>query len=166
MKKLKDFLYDKNDILIALVILIVAGLLIVWRIDSIMKYPDTLISETSTDNTTEESAIDEKDKSKDESKKDKEENSSQDNSSNSEAENTPAGVYSNGTLTGDITVTVAGGSVTGAVDSLIAVGLFDSYADFETACANAGVSPDSIKAATFTFAAGSTKADIAAKVTQ
>ena len=31
MKKFKDFLYDKNDILIALLILIVAALIITWR---------------------------------------------------------------------------------------------------------------------------------------
>ncbi len=39
MKGLKDFIYDKNDILIALVILILAALLIIWRMDVIMAYP-------------------------------------------------------------------------------------------------------------------------------
>ena len=33
MKKFKDFLYDKNDILIALLILIVAALIITWRMN-------------------------------------------------------------------------------------------------------------------------------------
>ena len=49
MKKFKDFLYDKNDIIIALLILVVASLLIIWRMEAIMEYPKTLISDT--DNT-------------------------------------------------------------------------------------------------------------------
>ena len=48
MKKLKDFFYDKNDILIALAILIIAALLIVWRMEIIMDYPRTLAEETGT----------------------------------------------------------------------------------------------------------------------
>ena len=46
MKSLKDFIYDKNDIIIALVILILAALLIVWRMDAIMEYPQTLAQQT------------------------------------------------------------------------------------------------------------------------
>jgi hypothetical protein len=45
MNKLKDILYDKNDILIALIILIIAGLLINNRINVIMDYPSTLVAE-------------------------------------------------------------------------------------------------------------------------
>ena len=58
MKGLKDFLYDKNDILIALIILIVAALLIVWRMDVIMEYPHTLAEETGTQVTTDDTAVD------------------------------------------------------------------------------------------------------------
>ena len=57
MKAFKDFLYDKNDILIALVILLIAGLLIVWRMEVIMDYPQTLAKETDTTKTTEQSAV-------------------------------------------------------------------------------------------------------------
>ena len=45
MKKFKDFLYDKNDILIALLILVAAALLIIWRMEAIMEYPKTLLSD-------------------------------------------------------------------------------------------------------------------------
>lgn len=44
MKKFKDFLYDKNDILIALIILVAAALLILWRMEVIMAYPQTVFS--------------------------------------------------------------------------------------------------------------------------
>jgi len=48
MKKLKDIFYDKNDILIALVIVSVAALVIVTRIDSILAYPASLIADSGT----------------------------------------------------------------------------------------------------------------------
>ena len=44
MKKFKDFLYDKNDILIALLILVAAAFLILWRMEAIMAYPQTVFS--------------------------------------------------------------------------------------------------------------------------
>lgn len=42
MNKLKDFFYNKNDIIIVLIILIIAGLIIYTRIDAIMAYPEKL----------------------------------------------------------------------------------------------------------------------------
>lgn len=44
MNKIKDIIYNKNDILIILIILAVAGLLIWSRIDVIMDYPSKLIA--------------------------------------------------------------------------------------------------------------------------
>lgn len=38
MKKLKDFIYDYNDVLVALIIVIVAGIIIFWRINVVMSY--------------------------------------------------------------------------------------------------------------------------------
>lgn len=45
MEKLKDILYDKNDLLVALIILLVAGIIITTRINVIMNYPQTLTAE-------------------------------------------------------------------------------------------------------------------------
>ena len=53
MNKLKDIIYDKNDIFIALIIVIIAGLIIHNRIEIIMAYPSELIAET----TAKESAV-------------------------------------------------------------------------------------------------------------
>lgn len=39
MNKIKDFIYDKSDIVIALLILVVAAGIIFWRVDAILKYP-------------------------------------------------------------------------------------------------------------------------------
>ena len=45
MNRLKDIIYDKNDILIALIIVIIAGMVIYGRINVIMEYPATLAAE-------------------------------------------------------------------------------------------------------------------------
>lgn len=150
MKGIKDFLYDKNDILIALIILIAAAMLIVWRMDVIMEYPHTLAQETGTQVTTDDAAVDDADTSK------------------SEAGNTASEtdtLWSGDTLSRDVTVTVQGGSATAAVQSLMDAGLFDSYDQFTQVCQAAGCRPENIKATTFTFPAGSTQADIAKLVT-
>ena len=43
MKKFKDFIYDKNDIIIAVLILAVAALIIFWRLSVILEYPKQLL---------------------------------------------------------------------------------------------------------------------------
>lgn len=142
MKGLKNFIYDKNDIIIALVILILAGLLIVWRLDVIMEYPQTLAKETGTTDTTEDAAVPNEDGGKGSS-----------------------GLWANGVLSKDVTVKVAGGSATAAVQSLIDAGLFTSYDQYTKVCKAAGYTPEDIKATTFTFESGCTQTDIAKKVT-
>lgn len=42
MDKLRDFFYNKNDIVVALLILIIAAALIYFRINAIMDYPSTV----------------------------------------------------------------------------------------------------------------------------
>ena len=150
MKGIKDFLYDKNDILIALIILIAAAMLIAWRMDVIMEYPHTLAQETGTQVTADDAAVDESGASK-----------SGEGSTAAEAE----ALWDGETLSRDVTVTVQGGSAMDAVQSLMDAGLFDSYDQFTQVCQAAGCKPENIKATTFTFAAGSTQADIAKLVT-
>ena len=56
MRKIKDFFYNKNDIIIVLIILAVAAFIIYTRIGSIMDYPEKLAREaaaTQTEKTTE-----------------------------------------------------------------------------------------------------------------
>lgn len=49
MSKLKDILYDKNDILVVLAILAVAAFIITGRIDAIMAYPQTILAQQEED---------------------------------------------------------------------------------------------------------------------
>ena len=54
MNRIKDFFYNKNDIIIVLVILAVAGLLIYNRIGAIMDYPAKLAEQNAKTETTEQ----------------------------------------------------------------------------------------------------------------
>ena len=45
MERFKDFLYNKNDILVALLILAIAAAVIVFRVNAIMEYPKTLVEQ-------------------------------------------------------------------------------------------------------------------------
>ena len=166
MKGIKDFLYDKNDILIALVILTAAAMLIAWRMDVIMEYPHTLAQETGTQVTTDDSAIDDDDASKASAGSDAGSTAAEDGNGQDAESGAPADtLWSGDALSRDVTVTVQGGSAMAAVQSLMDAGLFDSYDQFTQVCQAAGCKPENIKATTFTFAAGSTQADIAKLVT-
>lgn len=46
MNRIKDFFYNKNDIIIVLIILAAAAFVIYDRMDTIMAYPDTLAAQT------------------------------------------------------------------------------------------------------------------------
>ena len=48
MKKIKDLIYDYNDIFVALLIIAVAGAIIFWRVTNIMAYPDYIAGKTQT----------------------------------------------------------------------------------------------------------------------
>lgn len=155
MKNYKDFIYDKNDILVVIAILIIAAALIFWRVSVIVNYPKTLSHQIGTDDTTQSSAV-ENDKT----------NNANTESGSEGGTKTDGSIWSDGVLASDITVAVQSGSATSAVQSLIDAGLFESYDQFSQVCKAAGYTPENIKATTFVFKAGSTQTDIANKVTQ
>lgn len=51
MKRLKDLIYDYNDIFVAVMIVALAGAIIFWRISDIMAYPEYLAQHTAGDTT-------------------------------------------------------------------------------------------------------------------
>lgn len=74
MKKIKDFIHDSNDILLALFIIVIATGVIFWRMNSILDYPAQIAAQnaaaeaTQTTETTEDKSATDKDDSKDEAK--------------------------------------------------------------------------------------------------
>lgn len=162
MNKIKDFIYDKNDIFLALLIICIAGLIIFWRLDAIVYYPKTIAEETQKSEITKEA---DEEKTKDQSKDEDSSEEGKVDKSTSDSKSTKA-VYKNDVTTKEITVNVQPGSVQGAVESLVEVGLYESYDEYIGVCNQLGIDPNAIKGATFTIPAGSSKEDIALLVTQ
>ena len=52
LKKIRDFIYDINDIFVAIVILLAAAGIIIWRSTAIMAYPDYLAGKNPSNETT------------------------------------------------------------------------------------------------------------------
>ena len=159
MKQLKDFFYDKNDLVLTVAIIAIAALIIAWRMDVIMSYPATLAKETHTTNTTQAvDEIPEKPASEDQPAEEK-------TPPAAEAPKPVESLWINGTLSKDVTVSVASGSASAAVDSLISAEIFDSYDQYVDVCNELGLNPEDIKATTYTFTKGSSHSDIAKIIT-
>ena len=155
MKKFKDFLYDKNDIFIALLILLAASLIIIWRMNAIIDYPRELVGKNTPpveEPVPPAETIDDEGDS-DDGGSDK--NDAPDDSSDSDA------VWANGVLTKEITVKVEGDSASAAIQCLVDAGLFDSYQDYQSTCTSEGMDHEKVQAGTFTFAKGLSKVAVA-----
>ena len=176
MKKLKDFLYDNNDILVAFAILVVAALLIVWRMSAIIEYPKTYINDgavaESPDNSDAESGDSSGDSNSDANTGDGQ-SAPADNDDSSEQSGTdkdddkdssadkPTELWSNGKLSKTVEVSVYGDTASSALQCLIDVGLFKDYAEYQSACDSLGIDHQKVSAGVFSFEKGSTKNDIA-----
>ncbi|MBR6529730.1 MAG: hypothetical protein IKT62_06800 [Firmicutes bacterium] len=171
MNKFKDFLYDKSDILIALGILLIAALIIAWRLAAIVEYPKEIIDENNNATVYEEPADTPSDEPSGESEGEgNDEPSSEGNdepSGESEGSDGSAAVWgSNGLLTNDVTVTFEGNSATAIVDCAVNAGLFEDYYDYANVCLNNGISdPEQIPiGGTITFEAGMSQLEVAMRI--
>ena len=175
MKKFKDFLYDKNDILIAVLILVVAASIIAWRMDVILQYPKQLIHNDKQIETPTVDPSKTDDTSKGDTNKDGDAatgNGSDANTGNNGGDDANNGTDTQGTaelwaagaLTRDVEVDVTGNTATAAIQCLVDAGLFKDYAEYKQICTQSGLDDEKVKGGTFTFEKGSTKADIAKKM--
>ena len=164
MNKFKDFIYDKSDILIALGILLIAALIIGWRLAAIVEYPKEIIDDNN--NATEYTEETPSDKPED-TPSDKPENKPED-----KPEETPttSSVYgSNGLLTKDVTVdwsTASGDGAMALIQCAVDQGLFEDYDDYANVCLNNGITdPDQLYLPSpSTFTAGMSKLQVAQQI--
>ena len=143
-RNFRDFMYDKNDILIAFLIILVAMIVIAWCVRNVMNYPNTLDSVTTAEKV--QTAVEEE-------------------SQNGGASSVPQAKWDGVRLKEAYTCEVASDSTEAAINSLIAAGLFDTAEQFKKICDKAGVSDADIKTGTFTFKKGSTRTKIVKQVT-
>ncbi len=139
MRKIKDFFYDKNDILIVLIIVAAAAFIIYTRIDAIMEYPEKAaqaVQEAEISSVEQESSVPEEDPDKKTDKNDE--------------------LGSNTTIS--ITITDSDTSVS-VSERLAEAGLVSSAEEFETFIANNDKS-GSLQTGTFEIPSGSSDEEI------
>ena len=167
MEKIKDFIYDKNDILVALLVLVFAAFLILWRMDVIMAYPETVFSEGEVVESPEQ---DEEPSGEEGSVSGNEggEEGDGDVQGGNEGDDEPAvpsdSRWEGGVLTRDVEVDVYGNSAMAAVQCLVDAGLFDDYNEYKTICDMAGMNHEKVSAGSLVFEAGTTKEEVARKI--
>ena len=127
MKNFKDLFHNTNDIIIALVIVMMAAGVIVWRFNVIMKYPQVLASQSS--------------------RKQSEE------TLNSASTLKYGSAFKNGALKKDMSVTVNGGGEADVSD-LIDKNLFADYKQFAADVKAQGHDVSDIDAGTYSFKKG------------
>lgn len=135
MNKIKDFFYNKNDIIIVLIILIAAAFIIYTRIDAIMAYPEQLA----------EKAAQQETEAKEESTSDSSQSS---DASSASGTSTPV----------SITITDSDTSATVAA-KLYEAGLITSDTEFTEYVSSQG-KESSLKSGTFQINMGSSNEDI------
>lgn len=170
INKIKDFIYDKSDIVIALLILVIAAVVILWRVDVILDYPKTLVDSGAQ---SEQYADDQNDDQDDAEDVDTPEGEGTEGEgaegdvTEGDAQNTDdasGAIMEDGVLTREITVNVKGNSATQAIQCLIDKGIFDSYQDYKDCCKDLGLNDEKVSGGSFTFAKGMTKNEIAKAV--
>ena len=170
MEKFKDFLYDKNDVIIAFAILLVAALIIIWRMNVILDYPQTLIdnmdattqTDDSTDTSDDSNAITDNQASG--SGSDDSTDASATGDGTDATDSTSTELWVNGALSRDVNVDVTGNTASAAIQCLVDAGLFTDYAEYQSTCDTLGIDDEKVSGGSFTFKSGSTKSDIAKAV--
>lgn len=169
MKKFKDFVYDKNDIIIALFILVLAALVIVWRMNAIMDYPKTLFQDTDTNTSAQGSGNQPQSAAGAGQDAEADSNNSQGADEPAQNEGTSAdtqtaSLWDGDVLAKDVEVNVEGTIASAAVSCLIEAGLFDDYEEYQKVCDAAGLDDEKVSAGLFVFKKGYTKKDVAAEI--
>lgn len=181
MNKIKDIIYDKSDILIAILILAIAALIIVWRLSIILEYPKQLIgtddastvltepdedaaADTATDADAagtdadaagSDAAADSQDAAADGDTADQTDDAL-------EVSNTAQ--WDGDKLAVDLEVKITGTTASEAVQCMVDAGIFADYAEYESICDSMNYDDEKMRAGVFIFAKGTTKEDIIKQV--
>ena len=186
MNKIKDIIYNKSDIIIALLILAIAALIIFWRLGIILQYPKDIVGGNDTENvltdptgedgevagddqTDDQTADDQTgdqadDQTGDDQADDQTDDQADDQSGDDKAdepEQTASGPQWDGDkLAADYEVTLTGTTAYAAVQCMVEAGIFEDYAEYQKICQENGYDHEKMRAGVFTFKKGSTKLDM------
>lgn len=161
MKKIKDIFYEINDIVLILIVILLASLLVYWRINVISDYPKTLAKETDTVKT----SVEVEDATKSEKGSNTSLDSTKNGKSDTNSKNNNSKIWKDDELASDIKVDIPEGTAEDATSVLVSLGLFSSNQEFQDICKAIGKDYVNIKSGSFAFTKGMTKEEIATSLT-
>lgn len=184
MNKIKDLIYDKSDVLVAIIIMALAALIIVWRLGIILEYPKAVLGteDAGTVLTNPEETTQETGETGDVTSQtgDTGEVTSQTGDTGETGDQTQTGDQQTGVdqpqdtgelwdgdvLARELKVTIPSEVTTayGAVMCLVEAGIFEDYDEYRTICQENGFDHEKMRSGSFTFPKGSTKVDIIKQV--
>ena len=190
MNKIKDLIYNSSDIIIAILILVLAAVIILWRLGIILEYPKEIIGTGNTENVltepentsaetdtqTEADATAETDAAQTETadgtQAEAAEGGTQDEAtgdagtegSGDTAVDTSKAVWEGDALAQTLDVYITGNTATATVQCLVDAGVFEDYAEYKSICKEMGYDDEKMRAGDFSFEKGSTKKDIIKQV--
>lgn len=135
---MKNKWYTINDIILALVIITVAALIILWRFNILIKYPDQL-AKSSGKRETEMDSHNDKDNQKEKS---------------GSFAIKMGNAFKDGKLVDNVNITILEGNDEAAFKDLFDKKLFDNYAQFEDALKSLNLSVDMVRRGTMGFNKG------------
>ena len=151
MKHIKNFFYNINDLILAAIILAAAAVLIYWRLDIILDYPEKVLESNNNNTVIEEIQVPEEEEESAETEVETEPVEEEEEPIEEEPAIAAGSMFVDGKLKEDVTVTIQGGSANAAVSSLISANFFDDYKQYSEAVESLGGTPENIKAGTYSF---------------
>ncbi|ASS41236.1 hypothetical protein AXF21_04620 [Eubacterium minutum ATCC 700079] len=146
----RNFYYNYSDIMLALMLIAIAAVLVVWRINIIMDYPKTI--DTKVTRTAEPKAT---------TPAETHNETKPDTVTTGEKKAT----WKNDHLAGDFTIELSGKSEKQRVQLLVNAGLFTNKKEYIRICKITGVKHRKIRKGTFTFTKDMTKEKIVKLIT-
>ncbi|MCR5182002.1 MAG: hypothetical protein K6D56_03160 [Clostridia bacterium] len=184
MNKIKDLIYDKSDILVAILILALAALIIVWRLGIILEYPKEVLGTddaqtilTNPDDTTQETGevsgqtgeTGEQTQTGENGETGEQTQTGEQTGNQDTQVDEPQAtgeLWDGDVLSRELKVTIPSEVTTayGAVQCLVEAGIFESYEEYRTICQENGFDHEKMRSGVFTFPKGATKLDIIKQV--
>jgi hypothetical protein len=181
MNKIKDLIYDKSDILVAILIMALAALIIVWRLGIILEYPKEVLGTddaqtilTNPDDTTQEtgevSGQTGETGEQTQTGETGEQTQTGEQTGNQDTQvdepQVTGELWDGDVLSRELKVTIPSEVTTayGAVQCLVEAGIFESYEEYRTICQENGFDHEKMRSGVFTFPKGATKLDIIKQV--
>ncbi|NLY82243.1 MAG: hypothetical protein GX078_05655 [Clostridiales bacterium] len=166
MRIIKNFFHNINDLIVVAIILVAAAILIYWRLDIILDYPEQVLDKQNTSTVVDD--IDSTDGAVTPEKitPTEEEPEQEEEKPDVEEPAIAAGsVFKDGKLKKDTTVEIEGGSATVAANSLVESNFFEDYEQYSVAVKSFDRKPENIRAGTYSFREGTSLEKVISAIT-